>query len=68
MTTKRIFKPVRKSTAAIIDRWEWTSGRGLMVTYTDGLKCRSDYTLLELLQPGRSEQPVEVYPPEKYTD
>jgi hypothetical protein len=33
MTTKRIFKPQRKTTAAIIDRWEWTSGFYTLCVY-----------------------------------
>lgn len=59
--SKRVFKKtsqyagLRASIISQIDRWEWTPGHGLRVFYLDGLSCKSDYTLPELLSPSHPE-------------
>lgn len=45
---KRIFVPTKRA-FTLIDRWEYTKSRGLMCIYKDGLKCKSAWTLKELL-------------------
>ncbi len=61
MITSRTFKKtsryagVNTSIPSAISHWTWTRSVGLRVTYTDGLSCKSDYTLAELLSTGRPE-------------
>lgn len=43
---KRIFVPTGKTT---VKRWIWTRSKGLQVEYPDGFKCKSGWTLKELL-------------------
>ena len=55
MVKKREFIPLSKyvgNTMVItkVKKWVWTKGHGLQVYYTDGLSCKSDYTLRELLR------------------
>lgn len=46
-----------------VDRWEWTRSQGLHVVFTNGMKMKSDYTLRELLGPGKPEgNIIEVKP------
>ena len=57
-TFKHRSKYVRNlSILTCVDRWEWTEGKGLFVIFTDGIKCKSSYTLKELL---KIENPVEI--------
>lgn len=45
---KRYFFPSKKGTS--IHHWEWTKRNGLRVVFTDGLSCKSGWTLPELLK------------------
>ena len=49
MEPKRYFFP-SKPDKTQVHHWEWTKSMGLMVVYTDGLACKSGYTLPELLK------------------
>jgi hypothetical protein len=60
--SKRIFIPAGRTIGATgittkIRRYTWTASRGLFVTFTDGMRWRSEYTLPELL---RVESVIEV--------
>jgi hypothetical protein len=57
-TFKHRSKYIRNlSIITCIERWEWTKSRGLYVIFTDGIKCKSSYTLPELIE---TENPIEV--------
>ena len=42
-----------------VKRWVWQKGRGLYVEFKDGLTCKSDYTLNELLKAERVHETTE---------
>ena len=46
---KRIFKP-SKPDKTLVEKWIWKEGHGLWVMFKDGLMCKSDWTLTELLK------------------
>ena len=46
--TIRVFRPSRKGTT--VTRWIWKRGKGLTCEYYDGLTCKSEWTLTELLK------------------
>lgn len=58
---ERVFVPSKKyvlgtNIQTSVRRWTWTRRNGLRVEYSDGLTCRSDYSLPELL---KIERPIE---------
>jgi hypothetical protein len=48
VNNERIFKPSKPDKTAV-KFWFWTSRRGLYVEYVDGFKCKSEWTLKEIL-------------------
>jgi len=51
---ERTFLP-SKPDQTTVDHWIWRKGKGVTVVYKDGLKCKSDWNLRELLSADRTK-------------
>lgn len=51
---KRYFYP-SKPDKTQVHHWEWTKSKGLWVVYTDGLACKSEYKLRELIEADHTQ-------------